>query len=47
MIQGIRNSGVPKHLFRHNDPKHLAELLARVDDNVPKVRNGKACFRVT
>jgi hypothetical protein len=41
MIQGIRNSGVPKHIFRHNDPKHLAELLAKVDRNVPKV-NKKA-----
>jgi len=37
MIQGIRNSRVPKHIFRHNDPTHLAELLAAVDKNVPKI----------
>jgi 5-aminolevulinate synthase len=38
MIQGIRNSGVPKHIFRHNDPKHLEELLSKVDPNIPKVK---------
>lgn len=37
MIQGIRNSRVPKHIFRHNDPTHLAELLASVDKCVPKI----------
>ena len=37
MIQGIRNSGVPKHIFRHNDPDHLEQLLAKVDKNVPKI----------
>ena len=37
MIQGIRNSGVPKHIFRHNDPEHLEELLAKVDKKVPKI----------
>ncbi|XP_052864801.1 5-aminolevulinate synthase, erythroid-specific, mitochondrial [Anopheles cruzii] len=37
MIQGIRNSGVPKHIFRHNDPKHLRELLERVDKSLPKI----------
>ncbi|XP_054265249.1 5-aminolevulinate synthase, non-specific, mitochondrial-like [Macrosteles quadrilineatus] len=37
MIQGIRNSRVPKHIFRHNDPKHLAELLSTVDKSVPKI----------
>lgn len=37
MIQGIRNSGVPKHIFRHNDPAHLAEMLSRVPHNVPKI----------
>ena len=45
MIQGIKNSGVPKHIFRHNDPKHLEELLSKVDYNVPKVmRNYLARF---
>ncbi|XP_070514779.1 5-aminolevulinate synthase, erythroid-specific, mitochondrial [Cardiocondyla obscurior] len=37
MIQGIRNSGVPKHIFRHNDVGHLEELLSKVDKNVPKI----------
>lgn len=37
MIQGIRNSQVPKHIFRHNDPDHLRELLKKVDKNVPKI----------
>lgn len=37
MIQGIRNSLVPKHIFRHNDPAHLRELLSGVDRAVPKI----------
>lgn len=37
MIMGIRNSGVPKHIFRHNDPAHLEELLSKVDKAVPKI----------
>ncbi|KAK7582654.1 hypothetical protein V9T40_014099 [Parthenolecanium corni] len=37
MIQGIRNSRAPKHIFRHNDPEHLEELLSKVDKNVPKI----------
>ncbi|XP_072402000.1 5-aminolevulinate synthase, erythroid-specific, mitochondrial [Diabrotica undecimpunctata] len=37
MIQGIRNSRVPKHIFRHNDPAHLEELLQGVDRSVPKI----------
>lgn len=37
MIQGIRNSQVPKHIFRHNDPAHLKELLSKVDKSVPKI----------
>ncbi|XP_067628442.1 5-aminolevulinate synthase, erythroid-specific, mitochondrial [Eurosta solidaginis] len=37
MIQGIRNSGVPKHIFRHNDVEHLRSLLQKVDRNVPKI----------
>jgi len=37
MIQGIRNSGVPKHIFKHNDPKHLEELLSKVSPSVPKI----------
>ncbi|XP_053871056.1 5-aminolevulinate synthase, erythroid-specific, mitochondrial isoform X2 [Malaclemys terrapin pileata] len=37
MIQGIRNSGVPKHVFRHNDPQHLAQLLGRSPPGVPKI----------
>lgn len=37
MIQGIRNSGVPKHIFRHNDVEHLEELLSKVDKSIPKI----------
>ncbi|XP_023706857.1 5-aminolevulinate synthase, erythroid-specific, mitochondrial isoform X2 [Cryptotermes secundus] len=37
MIQGIRNSRVPKHIFRHNDVDHLAELLSTVASHVPKI----------
>lgn len=37
MIQGIRNSGVPKHIFRHNDPTHLEQLLKTVGKDLPKV----------
>lgn len=37
MIQGIRNSGVPKYIFRHNDVSHLRELLQRSDPAVPKI----------
>ncbi|KAM8793670.1 5-aminolevulinate synthase, erythroid-specific, mitochondrial-like [Eudromia elegans] len=37
MIQGIRAGGVPKHIFRHNDPAHLAELLARSPPGRPRI----------
>jgi len=37
MIQGIRNSRAPKHIFKHNDPVHLDNLLSKVDKNVPKI----------
>ncbi|KZC12817.1 PREDICTED: 5-aminolevulinate synthase, erythroid-specific, mitochondrial isoform X2 [Dufourea novaeangliae] len=37
MIQGIKNSGVPKHIFRHNDVQHLEELLSKLDKTVPKI----------
>merc|ERR1712013_34152 len=37
MIQGIKNSGVPKHIFNHNDPDHLDHLLSKVGKSVPKI----------
>nr|XP_039260594.1 5-aminolevulinate synthase, nonspecific, mitochondrial-like [Styela clava]XP_039260595.1 5-aminolevulinate synthase, nonspecific, mitochondrial-like [Styela clava] len=37
MIQGIRNSGAPKYIFRHNDPEHLEELLSKADPATPKI----------
>ncbi|XP_074133879.1 5-aminolevulinate synthase, erythroid-specific, mitochondrial isoform X1 [Sminthopsis crassicaudata] len=37
MIQGIRNSGVPKFVFRHNDPAHLEELLSKAEPLTPKI----------
>ncbi|XP_043934783.1 5-aminolevulinate synthase, nonspecific, mitochondrial isoform X2 [Protopterus annectens] len=37
MIQGIRNSHVPKYIFRHNDADHLRELLAKSNPSTPKI----------
>lgn len=37
MIQGIRNSGAKKFIFRHNDAKHLRELLEKSDPSAPKI----------
>ncbi|XP_036416498.1 5-aminolevulinate synthase, nonspecific, mitochondrial [Colossoma macropomum] len=37
MIQGIRNSGAKKFIFRHNDVNHLRELLEKSDPLAPKI----------
>ncbi|KAJ8369427.1 hypothetical protein SKAU_G00094550 [Synaphobranchus kaupii] len=37
MIQGIRNSGAVRCIFRHNDPEHLEELLYHSDTKTPKI----------
>lgn len=37
MIQGIRNSGAKKFIFRHNDPDHLEELLKKSKPGSPKI----------
>ncbi|HJR55682.1 MAG TPA: 5-aminolevulinate synthase, partial [Rhizomicrobium sp.] len=37
MIEGIRNGGGQKRLFRHNDMMHLEELLAAADPAAPKL----------
>jgi len=37
MIQGVRQSGMQKQIFRHNDIAHLRELLAAVDRKRPKL----------
>lgn len=37
MIQGIRNSQVPKHIFRHNDIGHLESLLKKIPRHIPKI----------
>nr|XP_057940142.1 5-aminolevulinate synthase, erythroid-specific, mitochondrial [Doryrhamphus excisus]XP_057940143.1 5-aminolevulinate synthase, erythroid-specific, mitochondrial [Doryrhamphus excisus] len=37
MIQGIRNSGAKRVIFRHNDSQHLKELLQRSDPKTPKI----------
>ena len=37
MISGIKNSGVEKHVFAHNDVAHLKKLLTKTDINRPKI----------
>jgi 5-aminolevulinate synthase len=37
MIQGVRQSGMQKHIFRHNDMRHLRDLLAATDRHRPKL----------
>lgn len=37
MIQGIRNSGAPRHLFRNFDPEDLEEKLKQVPISTPKI----------
>ncbi|WP_114391555.1 5-aminolevulinate synthase [Oleisolibacter albus] len=37
MIEGIRHSGAPKHIFRHNDVEHLDQLLSRYPKSQPKL----------
>src|SRR6202045_2340586 len=37
MIEGIRQSGSEKQIWRHNDVAHLDELLAASDPNRPKL----------
>lgn len=37
IIEGIRNSRAEKHIFRHNDAKHLRQLLENVNIDRPKL----------
>ena len=37
MIAGIRHSGATRKIFRHNDPRHLEELLSAADPATPKI----------
>ncbi|MBF0393525.1 MAG: 5-aminolevulinate synthase [Alphaproteobacteria bacterium] len=37
MIEGIRHSRAPRHVFRHNDVAHLEELLAAAPKDAPKL----------
>jgi 5-aminolevulinate synthase len=37
MIQGVRQSGMEKRIFRHNDVEHLRELLAATERRRPKL----------
>ncbi len=37
MIAGIRHSGAVRKIFRHNDVRHLEELLAVADPATPKI----------
>ncbi|CAA7620379.1 5-aminolevulinate synthase [Magnetospirillum sp. UT-4] len=37
MIEGIRQSRAPKHIFRHNDPESLDEALSAYPKETPKL----------
>lgn len=37
MIEGIRHARVEKHVFRHNDPQHLDELLRAAPKDASKI----------
>lgn len=37
MIEGVRQSGATKQIFRHNDVEHLEQLLAAADPKAPKL----------
>ena len=37
MIQGVRQSGMEKRIYRHNDVAHLRELLSSIDRKRPKL----------
>jgi 5-aminolevulinate synthase len=37
MIQGIRNSAIPKTIVKHNDYNHLEELLKKLPATTPKL----------
>ena len=39
LIDGIRFSRAPRHVFRHNDVAHLEELLRKAPADVPKVNS--------
>ena len=36
-VLGIRTSKAKKHIFRHNSPEHLEQLLSQADPDTPKV----------
>jgi 5-aminolevulinate synthase len=37
MIEGVRQGGGPKRIWRHNDLRHLEELLQEYDEATPKI----------
>lgn len=37
MIEGIRNSRVPKFIYHHNDINHLEMILQSLDPLIPKI----------
>jgi 5-aminolevulinate synthase len=37
LIEGIRHSGAPRRIFRHNDAKHLEQLMQADDRHAPKL----------
>jgi 5-aminolevulinate synthase len=37
MIEGIRHSGAPRRIFKHNDPEDLSRALSEFDRDLPKL----------
>ncbi|AZL15165.1 5-aminolevulinate synthase [Rickettsiales endosymbiont of Stachyamoeba lipophora] len=37
IIEGVKKSGVEKHIFRHNDVEHLEQLVSSIAPNRPKL----------
>jgi 5-aminolevulinate synthase len=47
LIEGIRNSDGTKKIFRHNDLSHLEEILATLEESVPKVVVFESVYSIT
>ncbi len=47
IIHGIRESGLKKHIFRHNDMNHLEELLSQYSIDIPKIIIFESVYSMT